>query len=146
MNTYYIITAKFEGETEELFGSFDKNDCLYELEAEKESWKGDGYKSIKITSKKVKEEADTEVYPEIATQKDIKKELDTYFNINDEEIVLIDPEMYDWNFLDLEGYYEDFNSGDLDETNLVYLKKRVEALKAYVKSKKELEKYTHIYA
>ena len=62
MNTYYEITANIDGETEILFGSFDKSDCAYELDAEKESWKCEGFKSIKIVSRKTEEKPDAEVY------------------------------------------------------------------------------------
>lgn len=64
MQNYYIITGKFEGETDELFGSFNKQDCIYELEGSKETWKGEGYKSIKIEIKKVDSKPNKEVYPE----------------------------------------------------------------------------------
>lgn len=69
MTKYYEITAKFEGEKELLFGSFIKADCLYELEAERDSWKGEGYKSIKLVSRETEEKPDTTVYSadEIAT-------------------------------------------------------------------------------
>ena len=62
MNTYYEITAKIDEQEEVLFGSFEKSDCTYELEAEKEGWKAEGFKSIKITSRKTEEAPDTEVY------------------------------------------------------------------------------------
>jgi len=62
MNTYYEIKAYIDGQEEVLFGSFEKSDCTYELEAEKDGWKAEGFKSIKITSRKTEEEPDTEVY------------------------------------------------------------------------------------
>lgn len=62
MDTYYEITAKIEGKDEILFGSFEKSDCTYEVQNEREGWKAEGFKSIKIVSRKTEEEPDTEVY------------------------------------------------------------------------------------
>ena len=64
MNTYYEIKGTVDGEEEILFGSFDKSDCTYELESEKEGWKSEGYKKIKIVSREEAAEPDTEVYGE----------------------------------------------------------------------------------
>lgn len=62
MSKYYNITAVIEGETETLFGSYDKSDCTYELEAERDSWKGEGYRKFKIETVEVEEKPDSEVY------------------------------------------------------------------------------------
>ena len=62
MNKYYMVTGVLNGRTEKLFGSFDKADCTYEIEAEKESWKGEGYKNIKISTKETADKPDKEVY------------------------------------------------------------------------------------
>lgn len=68
MNTYYEIQATNTEDSEDLhhvlFGSFDKTDCTYELDAEKEGWKSEGYESIKITSREIEEEPDAGVYGE----------------------------------------------------------------------------------
>jgi len=53
MSNYYEITGKINGETEVLFGSFDKSDCTYELDIERDSLRGDGYKCLKITCRKL---------------------------------------------------------------------------------------------
>ena len=68
MNKYYEVRAvNTKGDTEILFGSFDKSDCTYEVQAEKHTWKSEGYKQIKVVSRSTEEEPDPEVYgdPEI---------------------------------------------------------------------------------
>ena len=62
MNMYHVITATLDGETVELFGSFDKSDCKYELECNKQDWKCEGYKAIKLTTRPTSETPDAEVY------------------------------------------------------------------------------------
>ena len=62
MKNYHVINAKIEGETVELFGSFDLNDCIYELEANKEQWLDDGYKAIKLGKRLTNEKPDAKVY------------------------------------------------------------------------------------
>ena len=67
MSTYYIITATIDGESEKLFGSFNRDDCISELECEKDSWKAEGYKRSLIGSEFTTDQADPEVYPELYT-------------------------------------------------------------------------------
>tara|TARA_R110000772_G_scaffold25194_1_gene65819 strand:- start:3505 stop:3948 length:444 start_codon:yes stop_codon:yes gene_type:complete len=62
MNKYYEVKATHEGTSEVLYGSFDRTDCTYEVEAERDSWKSQGYKGIKIVARAVNEEPDPEVY------------------------------------------------------------------------------------
>lgn len=62
MNTYYEITGEIDGETEVLFGSFDKSEVDYELKAERDGWKDQGYKKLTKTSREVNETPDPEVY------------------------------------------------------------------------------------
>ena len=90
MNTYYEIIATFEGEKEVLFGSFVKADCTNELQAERDSWKSDGYKGIKIVSKQVEDEPDKEVYKgELMTSKELWMNQAPCFNFElDEEQLL----------------------------------------------------------
>ena len=57
-----MVTGVLNGRTEKLYGSFLRADCTYEIEAEKESWKSEGYKNIKTISKETKEEPDKNVY------------------------------------------------------------------------------------
>ncbi len=64
-HTYYEVKAVFEGETEVLYGSFNPSDARYELQAEKEGWKAEGYKLFGIQSRQVKDAPDPEVYPEL---------------------------------------------------------------------------------
>ena len=144
MNTYYIITAKFEGQKEELFGSFDRNDCQYELEGFKEDWKSQGYKGIKIERKATTQEPDPEVYPELALKKDLTEVVDTYYEINEENIVFIDGELYDWNSCDIAGLYECIEEDSLGKKDLDHLKERVKVLKSLVKAYELLKKYGHI--
>lgn len=66
MNTYYEINATIDGQPELLFGSFVKSDCTYELDAERDSWKDQGYTSIKLTSRETDQEPDLDVYADDA--------------------------------------------------------------------------------
>jgi hypothetical protein len=63
MYTYYEVQAvnKEDNEAEVLFGSYDKQDCLSELDAEREYWRQD-YKKITMISRQVNEAPDPEVY------------------------------------------------------------------------------------
>ena len=72
MNTYFEVVADFEGETELLFGSFVRSDCVCEIDAEKESWKSEGYKKIRVVSKATNETPDADIYKdEIVTKKQL---------------------------------------------------------------------------
>ncbi|UNA02125.1 hypothetical protein vBAmaSR9Y2_47 [Alteromonas phage vB_AmaS-R9Y2] len=62
MNTYYEITGQIDGESEVLYGSFDKSEVDYELKAERDGWKDQGYKKLTKTSRQVNETPDPEVY------------------------------------------------------------------------------------
>lgn len=57
-----MVTGVLNGRTEKLYGSFDKSDCTYELDAERESWKAEGYKKFKIISKETADKPDKKVY------------------------------------------------------------------------------------
>lgn len=70
MNTYYEVIATIEGNQEILYGSYQRSDCVYELEAERDSWKADGYRGIKIQSRDTTEEPDEEVYSESIVTKE----------------------------------------------------------------------------
>ena len=60
---YFEITAfHIDLGTEVMFGSFDRDDCKYELEAERDGWKDEGWNSIKIVSRETTETPDPEVY------------------------------------------------------------------------------------
>jgi hypothetical protein len=80
MKKYYVITATIDGEAVELFGSFDKNDCKYELEANKQQWKDEGHKSIKIVTRATKEEPDAEVYDNLVTREQLFSQQAPNFN------------------------------------------------------------------
>ena len=71
-NTYFEVTAQIDGESEVLFGSFDKSDCVYEVDAEKVTWKDQGYKKIKIVSRETNDTPDSDVYSDsIVTSKQL---------------------------------------------------------------------------
>ncbi len=59
---YFEVIGIFENKPEVLFGSFDKDDCIYEKESESASWKSEGFKGIKIKSRTVDYSPDPEVY------------------------------------------------------------------------------------
>lgn len=64
---YYEVSAIIDGqfEREVLFGSYNQGDARYELQAEKESWKAEGYRVFAITNKQVEDAPDPSVYPEL---------------------------------------------------------------------------------
>jgi len=61
-NKYYEVVGKIDGDVEVLYGSFVRKDCVDEMSAEKEGWKDDGYKAIKIVSRETEDTPDAEVY------------------------------------------------------------------------------------
>ena len=62
MYMYYEVKAKLNGHAEVLYGSFVRDDCVYEIEAEKESWRAEGYRNIKIASRETADSPDKKVY------------------------------------------------------------------------------------
>jgi len=62
MYKYYRVMANYEGHTEQLFGSYDRTECVEELDAERDSWKDEGYKGIKIISETTNEAPCRTVY------------------------------------------------------------------------------------
>jgi len=62
MNTYYRVVADIDEEQVELYGSFVRQDCADEIEAEREQWLEEGYRGIKIISVKTNAAPDKEVY------------------------------------------------------------------------------------
>jgi len=63
---YYEINAIIDGEIELLYGSYDREQCLYELEAERDQWKDQGYKKIMISYRRTEAAPEPEIYEEIA--------------------------------------------------------------------------------
>lgn len=63
---YYEITSMIEGEMDILFGSYDRNDCISELDADRDSWKLDGYSKFKIVKRFVDTAPDPDTYPDLA--------------------------------------------------------------------------------
>lgn len=60
--TYYEVIGTFNGELDVLFGSFDRQDCKDEIEAERDTWKMDGFKSIRIRERQTEETPSAEIY------------------------------------------------------------------------------------
>ena len=57
MDIYYEVKAlnRHDGDTEVLFGSYDRIDCKHEMDAERVAWKAD-YKQIKIVARDEEED------------------------------------------------------------------------------------------
>ena len=63
MYKYYSVTAiNSDGESEMLYGSYDRNECKSEIDCESLSWKMDGYTRIKIEVELTEIAPDTEIY------------------------------------------------------------------------------------
>jgi hypothetical protein len=62
MNAYYEVTARIAGMPETLFGSFYRPHCEYEMDAEYDYWKSEGYTSVKIEARWTAEAPSPEVY------------------------------------------------------------------------------------
>ena len=70
---FFQITAKLDGVTENLYGSYDKAEAEYELEAMKDSWKDEGYKGIKLVWKATDEAPDPDIYGRSFIAKQVPK-------------------------------------------------------------------------
>ena len=89
-NKYFEIVGEIDGETEKLFGSFDRSDCTYEKECEGESWKIEGFKKIRIITVETAEEADVQIYGD-----DLKTSCEVFrafapafdFELNEQELI-----------------------------------------------------------
>jgi|TARA_R110000823_G_scaffold211941_1_gene342163 hypothetical protein len=62
MYKYYEVHAIIDGMDGILYGSYIKNECEDEIDAEKDGWKKDGWKNIKIVSRLTEETPDIDVY------------------------------------------------------------------------------------
>ena len=90
MNKYYEVTGTIEGTSEVLYGSYLRQDCKDEIDAEREYWKADGYKAIKITSRECTDEIDEEVYEDNLVTKEelfLKHAPDFNFELSADELV-----------------------------------------------------------
>lgn len=90
MTKYYEVTATNEGTSEVLYGSYLRQDCKDEIDAERASWKADGYKAIKITSRECTDEIDEEVYEDNLVTKEelfLNHAPDFNFELSAEELV-----------------------------------------------------------
>tara|TARA_R100000808_G_scaffold7161_1_gene21149 strand:- start:689 stop:949 length:261 start_codon:yes stop_codon:yes gene_type:complete len=76
MYTYYEVFAKpdaraellrlgdfpADNDSEVMFGSYDRTDCTAEIDAERDTWKEQGYSKIRIQSRETEEAPDPEIY------------------------------------------------------------------------------------
>ena len=62
MTKYYEVKADHNDGTEIMYGSFVRHHCVCEIESEKEGWKTEGYKKIRIESRETKDQPDPEIY------------------------------------------------------------------------------------
>ena len=83
MNKYFSVVGFIDNDYEVLFGSFDRADCVSEIECEKSSWKDQGYKRIKIQSKTTTDVPDRSIYKNIVSNTDFSCYVDAK---NDGEI------------------------------------------------------------
>jgi len=56
---YYFVT---DSKGEQLYGSYEEQDCIDEIDAEKGTWIDQGYTDIKVITTQVTEAPDPEVY------------------------------------------------------------------------------------
>jgi hypothetical protein len=68
---YFDVIGFIDDVSESLYGSFDRLDCKYELEAEKTSWKDQGYKGIQIVSRETSDKPDPTVYENLVSFNDV---------------------------------------------------------------------------
>lgn len=113
---YYEVTAiDCDGDVETLYGSFLKADCVDELDCERESWKADGYKKIKVVSRDTTEQPDISVYGELVTKKQLFQAYAPSFNFEHDEDELLQV-AFDRDFVS----YAD-NENEHDRNNTLYL-------------------------
>ena len=62
MYTYYTVQGTVEGKIGTLYGSYLRGHCVDEMEYERDSWKSEGYRSIKIIKEQTKERPSPNVY------------------------------------------------------------------------------------
>lgn len=62
MTKYYEIKGTIDGQEEILFGSFSRDDVRFELDAERDSWKDQGYTGITMGFSNTDDQPDPEVY------------------------------------------------------------------------------------
>ncbi len=96
MNKYYEVIGIIDGQKEILFGSFAKKDCTFELDSEREGWKAEGYKGLKIVSRLTDESPDPEVYKnDIVISTEYLSEHKDFFTLEELETYL-DERGLDW--------------------------------------------------
>jgi len=66
MYTYHEVWANNNNDNEKdlMFGSYDRSDCVAEIECERETWEEDGFCKIRIQSRETEEAPDPEIYGE----------------------------------------------------------------------------------
>ena len=75
---------------EVLYGSFLKDDCKYEIDAERESWKEQGYKGIKIVARETTDTPDSDIYGELVTPHQLWMAQAPSFNFELDEAALLE--------------------------------------------------------
>jgi hypothetical protein len=77
---------------------------------------------------------------------DLKDLIDIYRDLNN-TIVDIYPNMYDWNYYDIEGYYNEmYDEVEFTEDDYSHLANRIIALRNLIKATEELDVYETKYA
>ncbi len=68
MTIYYDVVGIIEGEKEQLFGSFDRADCVSEIECEGDSWEEMEYTGIKIVERETTDKPDATIYNNLVSE------------------------------------------------------------------------------
>ena len=108
MTTYYEVTALHTtmDRREVLHGSFLKSECKEEIGAERDQWKEQGYKAIKITSRATAAVPDQEVYGELVTPKELWLQQAPSFNFELDEDELLEAAL-EKGYVELADYGND---------------------------------------
>ena len=88
---YFQFVADYEGETEIIFGSYKRAECIYEMDAEKASLKDQGYKKPRIICIDVEEKPAADIYIEESAE---YTDLEDATNNLDPELL---PELKQWH-------------------------------------------------
>lgn len=79
-NTYYELKGTYTNESGEkvdeiLFGSYVRSECAFEKSTNKDQWREEGYRRLRIEQRQTEEQPDPEVYsPEELLKKDIEED------------------------------------------------------------------------
>ena len=59
---YFEVVGSIDNDIGVLFGSFDRTDCLYELDAERSNYKIEGFTNLRVISRETIDRPDPKVY------------------------------------------------------------------------------------